>query len=309
MKILLTGANGFVGRHLYALLKSEGHEVRALTRVASSLYGNDNIECDLERTENLDSIVTGCDVIIHLAGRAHVMNDGKFDAAAAYASANTDVTRRLAESASKCGIRRFVFLSSVKVNGESTPMDKPFSASDNPQPQDQYGISKLHAEQQVQRVAGATAMDYVIIRTPLVYGPGVRANFASLIKLTLSGIPIPLGAVRNKRSLISVQNLCTALLRAATIPGPINATVLVSDGDDLSTPQLVRAIARAHNVPARVFWFPLGILNIVSVLTRKQSLFQRLCGSLTVDISESKRLLQWSPEVSVDESMRMMAQP
>ena len=132
MRVLLTGANGFVGGHLYTLLKSKGHEVRALTRIADARYGNDNIACDLERTENLDSIVVGCDAIIHLAGRAHVMGDGKLDASAAYESANTDVTRRLAECAANNGIRRFVFLSSIKVNGESTPNNKPFTSKDAP---------------------------------------------------------------------------------------------------------------------------------------------------------------------------------
>ena len=145
MRVLLTGANGFVGGHLYTLLKSKGHEVRALTRIADARYGNDNIACDLERKENLDSIIVGCDAIIHLAGRAHVMSDGKVDASAAYESANTDVTRRLAECAANNGIRRFVFLSSIKVNGESTPNDMPFTSKDAPHPHDQYGISKLRA--------------------------------------------------------------------------------------------------------------------------------------------------------------------
>ena len=307
MRVLLTGANGFVGGHLYTLLKSKGHEVRALTRIADARYGNDNIACDLERTENLGSIVVGCDAIIHLAGRAHVMSDGKVDASAAYESANTDVTRRLAECAANNGIRRFVFLSSIKVNGESTPNDMPFTSKDAPHPHDQYGISKLRAEQELQRVAGSTAMDCVIIRTPLVYGLGVRANFASLIKLSVSGMPIPLGGIRNRRSLISVQNLCSALYRAVSIEGPINATLLVSDGEDLSTPQLIRAIAHAHNVSPSLFWFPVGVLKVLSMLIGKHGVYQRLCGSLVVDISETKQLLHWAPALTVDESMSIMA--
>jgi UDP-glucose 4-epimerase len=235
------------------------------------------------------------------------MSDGKVDASAAYESANTDVTRRLAECAANNGIRRFVFLSSIKVNGESTPNDKPFTSKDAPHPHDQYGISKLHAEQELQRVAGSAAMDCVIIRTPLVYGLGVRANFASLIKLSISGMPIPLGGVRNRRSLISVQNLCSALYRAVSVEGPINATLLVSDGEDLSTPQLIRAIARAHNVSPSLFWFPVGLLKVLSILIGKHGVYQRLCGSLMVDISETKQLLQWAPELTVDESMSIMA--
>ena len=309
MKILLTGANGFIGEFLYEALKINGHEIQTVTRNSEPKFGNKNIACDLEQLSNLDHIIGENEVVMHLAGRAHVMSDTGANKAEAYKSANTDVTRKLAESAHRMGVRRFVFLSSVKVNGEKTHHNRPFTLEDTPNPQDDYGISKLRAEDALKSVCAKTSMEYVIIRTPLVYGKGVRANFASLNRIVQSGIPLPFAAIKNKRSFVSLYNLVDALVLSMTSSEASNSTLFVSDGEDLSTPDLVRAIAHSRGSRTMLFWVPAVVLRAFAGLLRKVNLYSRLCDSLTVDISETRKKLQWIPRYSVLESLKKMSKP
>ena len=309
MKILLTGANGFIGEYLYDALKVKGHEIQTVTRNSEPKFGNKNIACDLEQESNLDHIIGENEVVVHLAGRAHVMSDMGANKAEVYKSANTDVTRKLAESAHRMGVRRFVFLSSVKVNGEKTQYNCPFTLDATPNPQDDYGISKLRAENALRSACANTSMDYVIIRTPLVYGKGVKANFASLNRIVQSGIPLPFAAINNQRSFISLYNLVDVLTLSITSSKAPNSTLFVSDGQDLSTPDLVKAIAHSHGVRARLFWVPEVILRTFAELFRKVGLYSRLCDSLTVDISQTRKELQWNPRYSVLESLEKMSKP
>jgi nucleoside-diphosphate-sugar epimerase len=309
MKILLTGANGFIGEYLYEALKANGHEVQTVTRNSEPKFGNKNIACDLEQKSNLDHIIGENEVVVHLAGRAHVMSDTGANKAEAYKSANTDVTRKLAESAHRKGVRRFVFLSSVKVNGEKTQYNCPFTLDDTPSPQDDYGISKLRAENALRSVCTRSSMDYVIIRTPLVYGKGVRANFASLSRIVQSGAPLPFAAIKNKRSFVSLYNLVDALVLSMTSSEASNSTLFVSDGEDLSTPELVRAIAHSQGSRTILLWVPAVVLRAFAGLFRKVNLYSRLCDSLTVDISETRKKLQWIPRYSVLESLEKMSKP
>ena len=309
MRILLTGANGFIGEYLYEALEINGHEVQTVTRNSEPKFGAKNIACDLEQASNLDHLIGENEVVVHLAGRAHVMSDTGANKAEAYKSANTDVTGKLAESAQRMGVRRFVFLSSVKVNGEKTQYGCPFTLDDTPNPQDDYGISKLRAEDALRSICAKTSMEYVIIRTPLVYGKGVKANFASLNRIVQSGLPLPFAAIKNKRSFISLYNLVDVLTLSITSSKASNSILFVSDGQDLSTPELVKAIAHSHGVHARLFWVPVFILRTFAELFRKAGLYSRLCDSLTVDISETRKILQWNPRYSVLESLEKMSKP
>ena len=309
MKILLTGANGFIGEYLYDALKVNGHEIQTVTRNSEPKFGNKNIACDLEQESNLDHIIGENEVVVHLAGRAHVMSDMRANKAEAYKSANTDVTRKLAESAHRMGVRRFVFLSSVKVNGEKTEYNCPFTLDDTPNPQDDYGISKLRAEDALRSICAKTSMEYVIIRTPLVYGKGVRANFASLNRIVQSGLPLPFAAIKNKRSFISLYNLVDALILSMTNSEASNSTLFVSDGEDLSTPDLVKAIAHSHGVHAKLLRVPVIVLKTLAALFRKRDLYSKLCDSLTVDIGQTIKQLQWNPRYSVLESLEKMSKP
>jgi nucleoside-diphosphate-sugar epimerase len=207
------------------------------------------------------------------------------------------------------GVRRFVFLSSVKVNGEKTHHNRPFTLDDIPNPQDDYGISKLRAENVLRSVCTRSSMDYVIIRTPLVYGKGVRANFASLSRIVQSGVPLPFAAIKNKRSFISLDNLVDALVLSIDNSEASNSTLFVSDGEDLSTPDLVRAIAHSQGSRTILLWVPTVVLRAFAGLFRKVNLYSRLCDSLTVDISETKKKLQWIPRYSVSDSLEKMLKP
>jgi len=308
MKILLTGANGFIGEYLYDVLKFEGHEIETVTRRCETRFGDENTACDLEQTLDLDPIIGENEVVIHLAGRAHVMTEAKTNQRQVYESANSEVTRRLAESALRQGVHRFVFLSSVKVNGERTRHDRPFTNGDTPNPQEHYGHSKMIAEEALRNVCEGSSMDYVIIRTPLVYGKGVRANFASLIRIVKFGFPLPLKAIKNQRSFISLYNLGDAISKSITVPTASNSTLLVSDGQDLSTPDLAKAIARAYGLKIVLIWVPTTLLKVIALLFKKFDWYSRLCDSLTVDIEETKTLLQWTPRFSVAESLKKMAE-
>ena len=306
MKILVTGATGFIGKQLSRSLTESGHEVHCTSRSHTSkdFASRELITCDLESAGNLDHLTTGCDAIVHLAGRAHVMSDDPATSESLYISANVDVTRKLAQSAARTGVKQMILMSSVKVNGESTTTDSPFTSQDTPNPQDPYGRSKTQAEQALWEVASTSALEGVVIRPPLVYGPGVRANFASLIGIVNRGIPLPLGSIHNKRSFVSIDNLvdCIAtVLQSSTAAGQ---TFLVSDGHDLSTPELIRSIASALHKSPMLIPFPPALLKLATTTAGKRGAYDRLCGSLTVDIALTKQKLSWTPPFTVQYSMQ-----
>jgi nucleoside-diphosphate-sugar epimerase len=306
MKILVTGANGFVGSQLSETLAKSGHEVRNTARslASNSSTTRELITCDLESVDNLDHLTTGCDAIVHLAGRAHVMSDNPATSESLYVSANVDVTRKLAQSAARTGVKRMILMSSVKVNGESTTINTPFTAQDIPNPQDPYGRSKTQAEQALWEITSTSDLEGVVIRPPLVYGPGVRANFASLIGIVGRGLPLPLGSIQNKRSFVSLDNLVDLIATTLQSQNAAGNTFLVSDGHDLSTPELVRSIASALDQSPKLFPFPSALLKLAATATGKRSAYDRLCGSLTVDIALTKQKLSWSPPCTVQDSMQ-----
>jgi len=306
MKILVTGANGFVGSQLSEALAKSGHEVRNTARslASNSSTNGELITCDLESADNLDHLTTGCDAIVHLAGRAHVMSDNPVTSDSLYVSANVDVTRKLAQSAARTGVKRMILMSSVKVNGESTTINSPFTAQDIPNPQDPYGRSKTQAEQALWKVTAMSGLEGVVIRPPLVYGPGVRANFASLIGIVNRGIPLPLGSIQNRRSFVSLDNLVDLISTTVQSPNAAGNTFLVSDGHDLSTPDLIRSIASVLHKSPMLFPFPSALLKLAATATGKRSAYDRLCGSLTVDIALTKQKLSWTPPFAVQDSLQ-----
>jgi nucleoside-diphosphate-sugar epimerase len=244
------------------------------------------------------------DAVIHLAARVHVMKDTAPDPLAEFRRVNVHGTLNLTRQAAAAGVKRFVFVSSVKVNGESTLAGQAFTEADAPNPQDAYGVSKLEAEQGLREIAAQAGMEVVVIRPPLVYGPGVKANFAALMRAVRRGWPLPLGAVHNQRSLVALDNLVDFIVTCTTHPQAANQTFLVSDAHDLSIPQLVRGLARAAGVPARLLPVPVWVLQAGATLLGKGDAVRRLCGNLQVDISKARELLAWVPPVAVDEGLR-----
>jgi len=301
--IFVTGASGFVGSSLVQGLLNRG-----IRPVAVGLHRHKTRGWPL-------GVVTrdvrpqgagfgGISTIIHLAARVHVMHDTAADPLAAFREVNVEATLQLASQAAAAGVRRFVFVSSVKVNGEATAADHPFTERDAPAPQDAYALSKWEAEQGLRQIADSTGMEVVIIRPPLVYGPGVKANFAALMRAVQRGVPLPLGSVRNLRSLVGLDNLVDFIITCAHHPAAANQTFLVSDGADISTPDLVRAMARAAARPARLLSVPVGVLASLASLLGKRAAVDRLCSSLQLDISKARELLQWTPPVTLEEGLR-----
>jgi nucleoside-diphosphate-sugar epimerase len=247
--------------------------------------------------------------VVHLAARVHVMNDKSTDPLAEFRRVNVEGTANLARQAAAAGVLRFVYLSSIKVNGEFTQEGRPFAADDAPAPEDPYGVSKHEAEQALRQIAADTGMEMVIIRPPLVYGPGVKANFESIMRWLARGVPLPLAAVtQNRRSLVVLDNLVDLIVTCLNHPAAANQTFLVSDGEDLSTADLLKRMGAALGCPARLFHLPPGPLKLGAALVRKPGIYQRLCGSLQLDIAKTRQLLGWSPLVSVDEGLRRAAE-
>ena len=286
-KVLVTGAGGFVGTALCKQL--DANDIPLLKGVRG--------------TELLPEM--GIDVVVHLASRVHVMQESLRDPLPAYREANTLGTVNLARQAVAAGVRRFVFVSTVKVNGEGRPVV--YAESDAPCPAGPYAISKWEAEQGLREVAAGSAMEVVIVRPPLVYGPGVKANFLNMMRWVYRGLPLPLGAIHNKRSLVALDNLVDFLMVCTTHPAAGNQTFLVSDGEDLSTTELLVRIAAALGKTPRLIPAPEWMLGAVASLLGKAEFARRLCGSLRVDISKARTLLGWSPPLSIDEGLRRVA--
>ncbi|QQE64615.1 NAD-dependent dehydratase [Leptolyngbya sp. BL0902] len=309
MNILVTGANGFVGSALcdHLLQSSEYHLFAALRRLPSQLPPG-LTPLPITDFSDLTPHLHQIDVIVHLAARVHQMQDTAADPLAEFRAVNTTATANLAQAAAQAGVRRFIYLSSIKVNGEFTPMGQPFAAQDVPHPQDPYGISKAEAEIQLRSIAQTTGMEVVIIRPPLIYGPGVKANFLSMMRWLDKGYPLPLGAIHNRRSLLALSNLVDLIITCLTHPAAANQTFLASDDEDLSTTDLLRRLAKALKKPARLIPVPMPLLQAAAQIIGKPALAQRLCGSLQVDISKTQALLGWTPPVSVDQGLSITAQ-
>jgi nucleoside-diphosphate-sugar epimerase len=306
MKVLVTGATGFVGRAVVSRLQSAGLSVRTSSRSNEQNPPGEHVIADLERPAPLNSLTAGCDVVIHLAARTHQTNSGA-DEAKRYRSINVEATARLTDAALRTGVGRFVYVSSIKVNGESTEGRAPFTAVDPPNPKDCYGASKREAEDLLREATQSSAMDHVIVRPPLVYGPGVLANFAALVRAVERRIPLPLASIENARSLVSVQNLADLIVTATSAGAASRRTFLVSDDHDLSTPQLVRSIGAAIGVRPRLMPCPTGVLRAIGRATGRTGMCERLCGSLQVDITATKSILGWTPPLTVEQSLAAMA--
>lgn len=306
MTVLVTGANGFVGSALCAALGRTPVRLRVAVRYSvAALPGVEVATIDAIGPQTLwVDALQGCSTVVHLAARAHVMREEAVDPLAAYRSVNTDGTLHLAQQAAAAGVRRFVFLSSIKVNGEATTQGQPFRSSDTPHPQDPYGTSKWEAEKGLRQIAQDSGMEVVVIRPPLVYGPGVKANFAALMRAIAHKRPLPLGAIHNLRSLVGLDNLVDLVLACTTHPAAAQQTFLVSDGEDLSTTELVQRMARAMGQPSRLLPVPAWLLQAGACLVGQGAAAQRLCGHLQVDIQRTRNILGWTPPVTLDEGLR-----
>jgi len=284
MKILITGQNGFIGKALFDLLEQQSHQVRGTVRNESKVeQGRDIVVVgNINSTTDWRNSLADIEVVIHLANRAHVFDDHAVDPLATFRQVNVDGTIQLAKQAIEFGVKRFIFVSSIKVNGEYTD-SQPFRVNDKPNPQDSYAISKLEAENALREISAKSSMEVVIIRPPLVYGQGVKGNFERLTRIVESGIPLPFASVKNKRSLISLDNLLKILSETITHPEVVNQILLVSNKGDLSTPQLIKKIAVSIGKPARLFSFPTSLLKIIAKLMGQSNAIERLTGNLQVD--------------------------
>ena len=300
--ILLTGATGFVGKSLCEELLKRNAPFAFQTRFGEA--NQSNVIREIDGNTDWSNVLKGISTVVHLAARVHVMSDSNRDPLGAYRCTNVDGTINLGRQAAAAGVNRFIFISSVKVNGESTSEGRCFRPEDPPAPQDPYGISKMEAEQGLRLLASETGMEVVIIRPPLVYGPGVKANFAALMRAVQRGIPLPLGAVHNQRSLVALHNLVDFIITCTTHPAAANQTFLVSDGQDLSTTDLVRGMAQASGVPARLLPVPVPILRLAARMFGKTDAIDRLCGNLQIDAAKARNLLGWVPPLSVEEGLR-----
>ncbi|ABR89100.1 Nucleoside-diphosphate-sugar epimerases [Janthinobacterium sp. Marseille] len=300
-QILVTGANGFVGRSLCAALRARGIPFVPAVRKKSC---DDEVAIgDLNANTDWGMALHGCDAVIHLAARVHVMNDTSSDPLAAFRAVNVDATLNLARQAIAAGVKRFVFVSSIKVNGEETG-EHPYTAFDEPAPTDPYGISKLEAEIALKELAQETGLEVVIVRPPLIYGPGVRANFQRLMQLVKMGLPLPLGAINNRRSMVAVDNLHDLLILCTHHPAAVGQVFMVSDDHDVSVSQLLRMLATAMEKKSMLLPVPAALLSGAAALLGKSAVANRLLGSLQVDIKHTKTTLQWHPPVSMDVALK-----
>ena len=309
MRILVTGANGFVGRALCGEALARGAAVRGVTRAPCDLpIGVDNVVVgSIDGSTDWLDVLADCEVVVHLAARVHVMQDATADPLEEFRRINVQGTLNLARQAAAAGVRRFVFVSSIKVNGEATRLGCPFTADDAPAPLDAYGVSKMEAEQGLREIALQTGMEVVIIRPPLVYGPGVKANFAAMMRWLRRGVPLPLGAIHNQRSLVALGNLVDLIGTCLTHPAAVNQTFLVSDSEDVSTTELLQRMGQAMGRPTRLLPVPASWLKLAATLVGKPDVAQRLCGSLQVDIEKTHQLLGWVPPLSLAEGLKRAA--
>jgi nucleoside-diphosphate-sugar epimerase len=312
-KVLVTGGTGFVGVAVLRRLSDENGIalIAPVRRKDAELpVGVTPVFIDeLSGKTNWLRFLDGVDMVVHCAARVHVLKEKAVDPLELYNEVNKDGTVALAHQSAAAGVKRFVFLSSIKVNGEATALGHPFKAESQIAPTDPYAISKASAERALRIIAAQSGMEVVIIRPPLIYGPGVKANFKTMMRCIDCGIPLPFaGMNENRRSLVAIENLIDLIFKCLNHPAAANQTFLVSDGEDFSTESLVIKIARALGKPARLFYFPLTVCDLGARLIRKRDMYQRLCGSLQVDISKNEKLLDWIPPISVDDALSKTAE-
>jgi nucleoside-diphosphate-sugar epimerase len=298
--VLVTGADGFIGKRLVSFLVDQGRPVRKCTRTAGP--GSDVAVGDMDEHTDWSSVLDGVDTVIHLAGRAHIESDGVVSSIAEFRKINVGATCSLARCSINSGVRRFIFISSIGVNGRNSV--RPLKESDQADPTDDYATSKFEAEQNLHHFMQTADMQIVTIRPPLVYGPGVSGNFNHLVEVLRKGYPLPLGSIRNKRSFVALDNLVSLIATCIDHPGAANQTFLAGDGEDVSTTELLRRLGKALGKPAVLIPFPTTLLKLGALLLGKTQLTNRLCGSLQTDISKSYRLLGWEPPLSLEEGLR-----
>jgi UDP-4-keto-D-QuiNAc 4-reductase len=306
-RVLVTGATGFIGRRLVHELAARGIPVTAAVR-------NEELFPAPLRTVRINGIgpetnwaaaLEGCSAVVHLAARVHMMQDASADPLREYRLVNVDGTLALARQAAAAGVTRLVFVSSIKVNGEASPIGRAFNETDAPAPLDPYGISKAEAEQALMDLSRTSSLEVVVVRPPLVYGPGVKANFLNMTRWLARGIPLPFGDLHaNRRSLVAVDNLIDLIITCLNHPAAANQVFLAGDGEDLSTVELLRRTAAALGTRARLIPIPAAWLAGVTALLGRKAIMQRLGGTLQVDISKAREVLGWNPPVSVDEGLR-----
>ena len=309
--ILVTGGTGFVGSAVLARLVEDGTmPVRAAVRSAGARItpGIDKVLVGaLAEDTDWRAALAGVSALVHCAARVHVMDETAADPLEEFRRINVQGTLALARQAAAAGVQRFVFVSSIKVNGEITALGKPFTADDAPAPVDAYGVSKMEAEQALRALESESGMQVVIVRPPLVYGKGVKANFATMMRWLARGIPLPLGAIHNRRSLVALDNLVDLIVTCVRHPQAAGQTFLVSDGQDPSTTELLQRMGRAMGRPARLIPLPAVCLTLGASLLGKRDVAQRLCGSLQVDIGKTRRLLGWTPPLTLDQGLQKVA--
>ena len=311
MKVMVSGATGFVGSALVRrIAEDSSYQLTAVVRCDHNVPNNTMVVKvgDISGSTDWSEALMGVNVVVHTAARVHIMSDSSDDPLSEFRSVNTQGTLNLAKQAAKAGARRFIFISSIKVNGEFTVAGSSFKPDTSYIPTDPYGLSKYEAELCLQKIAQETGMEVVIIRPPLVYGPGVKGNFVSIMKWLNKGIPMPLGAINNKRSLVSLDNLVDLIATCIDHPNAANKTFLVSDDNDISTSNLLTKLAVSLNSPKRLLPIPGSWLMFCAKLLGKQDVALRLLGSLQVDITKTKALLDWTPPYTVDESLKKTAQ-
>jgi nucleoside-diphosphate-sugar epimerase len=303
--VVITGANGFVGERLCDALSAIGCPLLGTVRagavnLAFPAMDIGEINGDTDWSLALRSATT----VVHLAARVHVMKERLVDPVSAFFAVNVEGTLNLARQAAASGAKRFVYVSSIKVNGERTQPGFPFTEKDEAKPKDDYALSKLEAERGLRLISVETGMDLVIVRPPLIYGPGVKANMAALVTAVQKGWPLPLGAVDNRRSLIAIDNLVDFLMICITHPMAVDQTFLVSDDHDLSTTELIQGISRAANLPDRLIPIPVAVLKYIGRMVGKFDAISRLCDNLQIDSSKARTMLDWTPPISVKEGLR-----